>query len=52
MGGAGLAIGVLAWGRLLLERIAFEIVKLGRPMATAAQAVQAIVVLAGSGALR
>lgn len=45
VGGAGLAVGVLTWGRPLLERIAFEIVKLDRAMATAAQAVQAIVVI-------
>lgn len=45
VGGAGLAIGVLTWGRPLLQRIAFEIVKLDRAMATAAQAVQAIVVV-------
>lgn len=45
IGGAGLALGVLTWGRPLLNRVAFDIVKLDRPMATAAQAVQAIVVL-------
>jgi PiT family inorganic phosphate transporter len=45
IGGLGLAAGVLTWGRPLLERIAFEIVKLDRPMATAAQAVQAVVVI-------
>ncbi|MGH2872332.1 MAG: inorganic phosphate transporter [Solirubrobacteraceae bacterium] len=45
VGGAGLAFGVLTWGRPLLERIAFEIVKLDRAMATAAQAVQAVVVI-------
>ena len=45
VGGAGLALGALTWGRPLLKRIAFEIVKLDRVMASAAQAVQAIVVL-------
>jgi PiT family inorganic phosphate transporter len=45
LGGAGLAIGVLTWGKPLLERIAFEIVRLDRAMAAAAQAVQAIVVI-------
>lgn len=45
LGGAGLALGVLTWGKPLLRRIAFEIVQLDRPMATAAQAVQAVVVL-------
>jgi PiT family inorganic phosphate transporter len=44
-GGAGLAVGVLTWGRPLLERVAFDVVKLDMPMATAAQLVQALVVL-------
>lgn len=44
-GGVGLAIGVLTWGRPLLERVAFDVVKADMPMATAAQLVQAIVVL-------
>jgi inorganic phosphate transporter, PiT family len=44
-GGIGLAVGVLTWGRPLLERVAFDVVKLDMPMATAAQLVQAIVVL-------
>lgn len=46
VGGAGLAAGVLTWGRPLLTRVAFEIVEVDRPMATAAQLVQAAVVLA------
>jgi PiT family inorganic phosphate transporter len=46
VGGAGLAAGVLTWGRPLLRRVAFEIVDVDRPMATAAQLVQAAVVLA------
>lgn len=46
VGGAGLAAGVLTWGRPLLRRVAFEIVEVDRPMATAAQLVQAAVVLA------
>jgi PiT family inorganic phosphate transporter len=46
VGGAGLAVGVLTWGRPLLHRVAFEIVDVDRPMATAAQLVQAAVVLA------
>jgi PiT family inorganic phosphate transporter len=45
IGGIGLAIGVLTWGKPLLERVAFDIVRLDMPMATAAQLVQAIVVL-------
>jgi len=42
LGGGGLALGVLTWGRPLLRRVAFDIVKLDRPMATAAQAVVVI----------
>ncbi len=49
VGGAGLAAGVLTWGRPLLRRVAFEIVTVDRPMATAAQLVQAGVVLAAVG---
>jgi PiT family inorganic phosphate transporter len=46
VGGAGLALGILTWGRPLLKRVAFEIVTVDRAMATAAQLVQAAVVLA------
>jgi len=46
VGGAGLALGVLTWGKPLLRRVAFEIVEVDRAMATAAQLVQAAVVLA------
>jgi inorganic phosphate transporter, PiT family len=46
VGGAGIAIGVLTWGKPLLRRVAFEIVEVDRAMATAAQLVQAGVVLA------
>ncbi len=46
VGGAGLALGVLTWGKPLLRRVAFEIVAVDRAMATAAQLVQAAVVLA------
>jgi PiT family inorganic phosphate transporter len=45
VGGVGLALGVLTWGRPLLRRVAFEIVEVDRAMATAAQLVQAAVVL-------
>ena len=45
-GGAGIALGVLTWGKPLLRRVAFEIVEVDRAMATAAQLVQAGVVLA------
>ncbi len=44
-GGAGLAAGILTWGRPLLTRVAFDIVEVDRSMATAAQLVQAGVVL-------
>jgi PiT family inorganic phosphate transporter len=44
VGGGGLALGVLTWGRPLLERVAFDIVSVDRAMATAAQAVQTVVV--------
>ncbi len=45
-GGAAMAIGAVTWGRRILERVAFEIVDLDRPTATAAQGVQAVVVIA------
>jgi inorganic phosphate transporter, PiT family len=45
-GGAGIALGILTWGKPLLRRVAFEIVEVDRAMATAAQLVQAAVVLA------
>jgi inorganic phosphate transporter, PiT family len=45
VGGLGLAAGVLTWGRPLLQRVAFDVVRVDRPMATAAQLVQAVVVL-------
>jgi PiT family inorganic phosphate transporter len=43
--GFGLALGVLITGRGLLDRVAFDIVELDRATATAAQFVQALVVL-------
>jgi inorganic phosphate transporter, PiT family len=46
LGGAAIAVGVLTWGKPLLRRVAFEIVEVDRAMATAAQLVQAGVVLA------
>jgi PiT family inorganic phosphate transporter len=49
IGGAGLAVGVLTWGRPLLRKVAFDIVTVDRPMATAAQLVQAAVVLTAVG---
>lgn len=45
IGGIGLAVGVLTWGRPLLERVAFDVVKMDLTMATAAQLVQGLVVL-------
>jgi PiT family inorganic phosphate transporter len=44
IGGIGLAIGALTWGRRLLNRVAFDIVKLDLNMASAAQFAQALVV--------
>ena len=44
LGGAGLLVGVLTWGRPLLKAVAFDIVRVDLPMATAAQLVQAVVV--------
>lgn len=49
IGGAGLAVGVLTWGRPLLERVAFDVVRMDMKMATAAQLVQALVVLSAVG---
>ncbi|MGH6992155.1 MAG: inorganic phosphate transporter, partial [Caulobacteraceae bacterium] len=45
IGGIGLAAGVLTWGRPLLERVAFDVVRVDMAMASAAQLVQATVVL-------
>ncbi|MGI0072154.1 MAG: inorganic phosphate transporter [Thermoplasmata archaeon] len=49
VGGIGLAVGVLTWGRPLLERVAFDIVKLDARMATSAQLAQSAVILASVG---
>lgn len=49
IGGVGLAAGALTWGRPLLERVAFDVVKMDMRMATAAQLVQALVVLSAVG---
>jgi PiT family inorganic phosphate transporter len=43
--GVGLALGVLITGRPLLDRVAFDIVDVDRVTATAAQLVQALVIL-------
>jgi PiT family inorganic phosphate transporter len=44
-GGLAMGIGALTWGRRILDRVAFDIVTMDRVMATAAQGVQAMVVL-------
>ena len=45
IGGIGLLIGVLTWGKPLLKKVAFDIVHVDLSMASAAQLVQALVVL-------
>jgi inorganic phosphate transporter, PiT family len=45
IGGIGLAVGVLTWGRPLLKRVAFDIVRLDPRMAIGAQLAQATVIL-------
>ncbi len=45
IGGGGMFLGALMWGRRILDRVAFDIVKLDLTMASAAQAVQALVVI-------
>lgn len=49
VGGVAIAAGVLTWGQPLLRRVAFDIVTVDRQMATAAQLVQAAVVLGAVG---
>lgn len=44
-GGLGMAAGVLIWGRRILHTVAFDVVKMDLNMASAAQGVQALVVL-------
>ena len=44
IGGVGLFIGVLTWGKPLLEKVAFDVVHVDLSMASAAQLVQAVVV--------
>ncbi len=46
VGGIGLAAGILTWGRPLLEKVAFRIVKLDPRMAIGSQIAQAGIVLA------
>lgn len=45
IGGAAMFVGALTWGRRILDRVAFDVVKLDLTMASAAQAVQALVIL-------
>ncbi|MGI0132023.1 MAG: inorganic phosphate transporter [Thermoplasmata archaeon] len=45
VGGIALALGVVTWGSGLLATVAFDVVRLDRSMATAAQFSQALVIL-------
>ena len=45
IGGAAMLVGALTWGRRILDRVAFDVVKLDLGMASAAQGVQALVIL-------
>jgi inorganic phosphate transporter, PiT family len=45
IGGVGMAVGVLTWGRPLLQRVAFDIVKLDARTAAASQLAQSAVIL-------
>lgn len=48
LGGLAMAIGTLTWGRRILHTVAFDVVKMDLTMASAAQGVQALVVLAAA----
>lgn len=45
IGGLAMAVGALTWGRRILKTVAFDVVKMDLTMASAAQGVQALVVL-------
>jgi PiT family inorganic phosphate transporter len=45
IGGAAMFIGALTWGKRILQRVAFDVVRLDLVMASAAQGVQALVVI-------
>jgi len=45
IGGVGLAVGVLTWGRPLLQRVAFDLVELDPRTATLSQLAQSTVIL-------
>jgi len=49
VGGLGLAVGILTWGRPLLRRVAFDLVHLDARMATASQLAQSTVILVSVG---
>ena len=49
VGGLGLAVGVVTWGRPILRTVAFDLVQLDARMATAAQLAQSTVVLLSVG---
>ena len=49
IGGAAMFVGALTWGRRILDRVAFDVVELDLAMATAAQGVQALVVVLAVG---
>jgi PiT family inorganic phosphate transporter len=45
IGGAAMFVGALTWGRRILDRVAFDVVELDLATASAAQGVQALVIL-------
>ena len=45
IGGVAMAVGALTWGRRILRAVAFDVVKMDLTMASAAQGVQALVVI-------
>jgi len=46
VGGLGMALGILTWGKPLLQTVAFDLVELDPRMATASQLAQSTVILA------
>ncbi len=46
IGGVAMAIGSVTWGRRILRTVAFDVVKMDLTMASAAQGIQALVVIA------
>jgi phosphate/sulfate permease len=46
IGGVAMAVGSLTWGRRILHTVAFDVVRMDLSMASAAQGVQALVVIA------